>query len=229
MVVFYADSQRKRFSARTRPDITGDGGGAGGTREQTFKGALAVTDPVLTAPLEQLRTLERKVASFFLRIQDILTEEDRSEDEAFIAQFFFKNYSIISENTRAAKSILKYVLNDLEWFSKRSERILECLKTLYTELLTLTIDCRELYRKLNGRELGFDFSETKETERGNPAVTLEEALHLLSLRQGATKDEIKAAFRKLAKTLHPDLNPGTARDSFIRAEQAYRRVLATVA
>lgn len=46
---------------------------------------------------------------------------------------------------------------------------------------------------------------------------------VLGVPKGATQDDISKAFRKLAKELHPDLNPGdkTAAEKFKRASAAY--------
>ncbi|XP_071679262.1 chaperone protein dnaJ 11, chloroplastic-like [Lolium perenne] len=43
---------------------------------------------------------------------------------------------------------------------------------------------------------------------------------VLGLRAGATGGEIKAAYRRLARELHPDV-AGTASDNFIRLHDAY--------
>jgi DnaJ-class molecular chaperone len=44
---------------------------------------------------------------------------------------------------------------------------------------------------------------------------------VLGVKRGASKDDIKKAFRKLTKTLHPDLNPGDA-----KAEEQFKAVSA---
>ncbi|XP_047045628.1 chaperone protein dnaJ 11, chloroplastic-like [Lolium rigidum] len=46
---------------------------------------------------------------------------------------------------------------------------------------------------------------------------------VLGLRAGATGGEIKAAYRRLARELHPDV-AGAARDAFIRLHDAYATV-----
>ncbi len=46
---------------------------------------------------------------------------------------------------------------------------------------------------------------------------------VLGLRKGASFDDVKVSYRKLARRYHPDVNPGNqrAKDRFIRATQAY--------
>ncbi|MDY0226634.1 MAG: DnaJ domain-containing protein [Desulfomicrobium apsheronum] len=54
-------------------------------------------------------------------------------------------------------------------------------------------------------------------------MRLSECYSLLEVSPGATLDEIKASYRKLAFKYHPDLNPGDARaaQSFSRLNEAY--------
>ena len=44
---------------------------------------------------------------------------------------------------------------------------------------------------------------------------------ILGLEPGATPEAIKAAFRRLARETHPDLNPGIDRAAFQRVQAAY--------
>lgn len=48
-------------------------------------------------------------------------------------------------------------------------------------------------------------------------------LKVLGLEEDADKEEIKRAYRKLAKKYHPDLNPGKldAKEDFIKLQNAY--------
>jgi curved DNA-binding protein CbpA len=58
-------------------------------------------------------------------------------------------------------------------------------------------------------------------------ITLEQSYNLLRLNPSASIDEIKAIYRQMAKSMHPDLNPEdpTARDRFNTLNQAYQLLL----
>jgi DnaJ domain len=58
-------------------------------------------------------------------------------------------------------------------------------------------------------------------------ITLEQSYILLRLNPSASIDEIKAIYRQMAKSMHPDLNPEdpTARDRFNTLNQAYQLLL----
>ncbi len=59
--------------------------------------------------------------------------------------------------------------------------------------------------------------------------TLQAALELLKIRPPATWREIKAAYRKLSRELHPDRNPDPeAAEAMIRLNEAYDLVEAYV-
>ena len=53
----------------------------------------------------------------------------------------------------------------------------------------------------------------------------------LGLRDGATYDAVKTAYRKLARQYHPDANPGDAeaQEKFVRIAQAYETLMAEIA
>ncbi|EFD92429.1 MAG: heat shock protein DnaJ domain protein [Candidatus Parvarchaeum acidophilus ARMAN-5] len=53
---------------------------------------------------------------------------------------------------------------------------------------------------------------------------MDDPYKVLGIKQGASEDEIKKAFKTMAKKYHPDLNPGdkTAEDKFKEVNEAYR-------
>jgi hypothetical protein len=192
---------------------------------------LAVTrDPFMKSILETILKLDNRIATFFLRIREIIKIKTRDRKIQFVIDYFFKNFSIISENMRASRVILNYVLKKLDWLRMHSERIIESLKTLYTDLLTMQIDCEELYRAMFGKDLDFDFGLDSRLEKlvVSQAVTSTSAYEILELGESATREQVKAAFRKKAKHLHPDLNPDARREEFVAVEAAYKLLLAIV-
>ncbi len=58
---------------------------------------------------------------------------------------------------------------------------------------------------------------------------LDEAYAALDLRPGADLAQVKAAYRRLARALHPDLNPHSSGALMAQANQAYRSLLAHLA
>jgi hypothetical protein len=193
--------------------------------------AMAVTkDPELRDILMTIRKLGDRIATFFLRIKKILSLDSQNSKIQFVINYFFMNFSIISENTRASRAIINYVLNKLDWLKAHSDRIIESLKTLYADLLTVQIDCEESYKLLFGEFLGYDFGLNPHTEiqEVNDVLTIEKAYTILGIKKGVTKDQVKVAFRKLAKKLHPDLNPEVKEEDFILVQNAYKRLLATI-
>jgi hypothetical protein len=60
-------------------------------------------------------------------------------------------------------------------------------------------------------------------------MNLEQCYQLFNLQPGATSDEIRGAYRKLARVMHPDVNPADlkAHDRFVTLNQAYQLLLET--
>ncbi|KAM3093394.1 DnaJ domain-containing protein [Phormidesmis sp. 146-12] len=61
-------------------------------------------------------------------------------------------------------------------------------------------------------------------------MNIADCYRLLGLRTGASYEDIKAAYRRLARQLHPDINPGDRRsqEKFIQVNEAYRFLLGVV-
>jgi tetratricopeptide (TPR) repeat protein len=61
-------------------------------------------------------------------------------------------------------------------------------------------------------------------------MNIADSYRLLGLRTGATYEDIKAAYRRLARQLHPDLNPNDdrAKERFIRITEAYQFLLSMI-
>jgi tetratricopeptide (TPR) repeat protein len=62
-------------------------------------------------------------------------------------------------------------------------------------------------------------------------TNIDRCYQLLGICRGATLDELKAAYRSLARKWHPDLNPGDleAHQRFITLNQAYQLLLVGIA
>jgi len=60
-------------------------------------------------------------------------------------------------------------------------------------------------------------------------MNLADCYRLLRLNSGASFDEIKTSYRRLARQYHPDVNPGDqqAKENFIAVTEAYKFLLAT--
>jgi molecular chaperone DnaJ len=61
------------------------------------------------------------------------------------------------------------------------------------------------------------------SEKGSPILAKRDYYEVLGVQKGATKDDIKKAYRKLAIQYHPDKNPGNkeAEEKFKEATEAY--------
>ncbi|MBD2460125.1 J domain-containing protein [Oscillatoria sp. FACHB-1407] len=62
-------------------------------------------------------------------------------------------------------------------------------------------------------------------------MNLADCYRLLGLRTGASYDEIKASYRRLARQYHPDVNPDNqqqAKEKFIQLSEAYRILMEAV-
>ncbi|MBN1409278.1 MAG: J domain-containing protein [Spirochaetales bacterium] len=185
-------------------------------------------DPILRRTLQVIRLIGDKISTFFQRICELLKTDYMGHEAEFVSRYFYRNFSIISENTRAARSIINYVMKRKEWLKEHAQRIVEALKTLYSSLLAMQIDCEELYKIFFSGTLTFNLGLNFNSEEWDIdfELTLDKSFEILDLPRDADREQVKYAFRHLAKTLHPDLNPGIDRDKFISVEKAYKFILA---
>lgn len=199
-----------------------------GTLEREIAGRLLNNnDPVLNDTLDILGKLGNRIATFFMRIRELIQRKTQSRETTFVVDYFQRNYSIISENARSSQKILQYSMNRLDWLKDHSERIIESMKNLYANLLSIQLDCEQLYEDFFNKALEFDFGlkAYDEFQEVRQFLTLEKAFEVLGIDQEATRDEIKNAFRRLAKKLHPDINPEADLREFILTEKAYKLAL----
>jgi hypothetical protein len=193
--------------------------------------ALMIThDHALKDILMTIQKLGDRIATFFMRIKELVKVQSKDKKVTFVVDYFFRNFSIISENTRASRSIITYVLNKLDWLKEHSSRIIGCLKSLYAELLSIQIDCEETYKRYFDEDLDFDFGLNPEQEMKqiDQVMTAEKAFTILNIKEGVNRNQVKLAFRQLAKKLHPDINPDVDKEEFILAENAYKVALSIV-
>lgn len=188
----------------------------------------SIKDPALLAVFQSIKFLGRKIGRSFIALRDLVAHHPATREAEFVGRFYFMNYSTVSENTRAAEHIIQYVIARPHWLARHADRIVDALKSLYADLASLEIECRERFRLSHGEELRFDFAfrEGETRDWGFGVMPVEEAFRLLGVPLEARHEEVKSAFRRLAKQYHPDINPETDREYFIKLEQAYRRALA---
>jgi len=68
---------------------------------------------------------------------------------------------------------------------------------------------------------GVQGKRTQEPQHGQSGMTFDEACDILGVKEDVTEDELKAAYRVLAKKYHPDLNPA-GKDMFIKITAAHK-------
>lgn len=61
-------------------------------------------------------------------------------------------------------------------------------------------------------------------------MNLVDCYHLLGLQDGASRSEVKASYRRLARQYHPDVNAGDklAQEKFIELTEAYKLLLSVI-
>ncbi len=191
------------------------------------------SDPELNAVLMIMRNIGTGISSFLSMIKNILTGGRFGREQQFVAEYFFEHFSEVSQKTRASESIVNYALDRTEWLKGHSENIINSLKSIFAHLLSMKIDCSELYRYIYREELTIDINFDRYRKSATPDsaaaftgnIDMYAIYDLLEINEGAGREKIKSAFRRLAKSIHPDLNPAADPKEFIKLEQAYKFAL----
>ena len=134
---------------------------------------------------------------------------------AVINNFFMKNLSYGSSDLKSLDSLIKEVESkkpDIDRFVKeykescRNNYNLLLLALCYQITLVgndLDVDTQFLIKKI-GVELGLSYDQHNEIRAKYSLAPFKTPFHVLGLSSGATNDEIKKAYRKLASQCHPD-------------------------
>lgn len=177
-----------------------------------------------------------------LRLSSLLIKADGKVEEAEILAvrtFFNKTFGQARAN-RLFKELknnppisnnIDQILNDIKSRLEPSKLFL-VIQFLFSVALAdreLAIIEEEFIFQV-GRKLGFSTDRLIEIKgqfmgySQSSANTIDSDLQLLGLKKGATKDDIKAAYRRLAKTYHPDKLSGV--DDAIKkiAEERFRDI-----
>lgn len=187
---------------------------------------LNIKDPILRSVLETIQHLGNRISNFLRGIKRLVKRSDTNNQADFVVKYFIKNFSVVSQNAYITKKVIEYVLNHLDWLNQHAERIIDALKALYAGLLTMQIDCEEIYKLLYGKSLRFDFGlRGDKVYEKNIFTSIQEPYNILGIKQDASYEQVKSVFRMLVKKLHPDLNPNADAEEFLKVEQAYQQIL----
>ncbi|MEA5005603.1 MAG: DnaJ domain-containing protein [Rikenellaceae bacterium] len=97
------------------------------------------------------------------------------------------------------------------------ENIINSIKSELTRLKKLALDAQKRGYTDEEREYGY-------SEENNGKMTKEKAFEILGLKQTATKEEIKKAYRKLAVEFHPDKAGGATESIRKLAEEKFKEI-----
>lgn len=97
------------------------------------------------------------------------------------------------------------------------ENIISSIKSELTRLRKLALDAQK--RGYTDEEREYDYSE-----ENNGKMTKEKAFKIMGLKQTATKEEIKKAYRKLAVEFHPDKAGGATESIRKLAEEKFKEI-----
>ena len=185
-----------------------------------------------------------------LRLSSLLIKADGKveESEVLAVRTFFNKTFGQARSNRLFKELknnppisnnIDQILNDIKSRLEPSKLFL-VIQFLFSVALAdreLAISEEEFIFQV-GRKLGFSTArliEIKAQFMGHSQSSLSNSdanLDLLGLKKGATKDDIKAAYRRLAKTYHPDKLAGVddaikkiAEEKFKEIKDAYENLI----
>ena len=182
-------------------------------------------DARLMQIIDSVDRIAGRIQSFFGGVHTLMTGDATHDRERFVAAYFRRNYSVLSEYTKAAISVLKYALDTPEWLEQQGNPLANILQRLHAQTMRLKLECEEAFRRRYSADFSFDeeFEPRQWTARKREqqeAQQRHDALEELGLQDDATQHDIKVAFRRKAKMLHPDLNRADS-EAFYRLNNAY--------
>jgi len=180
-----------------------------------------------------------------LKLSSLLISADGNVDERevkFVREYFKKTFGERQSNTAFKQLKSNLISNDINVLSRKIKESIDP-KSYYSILMYLysiaaadgVIDSREDDFILKvAKVLGVEHivesvrnqfvkteSKSKSTKYSSKVI---DALKILGLKEGASKDDIKSAYRKLAKEFHPDKLAGMSEGIIKLAKEKFQEI-----